>query len=237
MIAVLVNGAPKSILPVADGNHHLDQMPDVLSRRLLSAQPLRVGRTEFAAPLPERFIGNDNAALQQHFLDQPQAEREPEIQPDRMGDDLTWKTVVLVTDRRLAPPSYPGSAGKQHGNACRLDHGLGNPTEYPFPCTGMTVSPHNKQISGQLGRALAKQVGHWSFAAFQPIDSDRDAVPGKIGGDVGSGCLALIPAVMDRSDHQDMDVSGVLHQYNRLPRSRGSISASVPGEHDPTGCQ
>ena len=70
-----------------------------------SAQPLRVGRTEFAAPSPDRFMGNDDAALQQHFLDQPQAQGEPEIQLDRMGDDLTWKTVVPATDRRLAHPA------------------------------------------------------------------------------------------------------------------------------------
>ena len=50
-----------------------NQQPDILSRRRLSAQSLCVGRTEFPAPAPDRFVGHDNAALQQHFFHQPQA--------------------------------------------------------------------------------------------------------------------------------------------------------------------
>jgi hypothetical protein len=61
------------------------RVPDVLSRRLLSSQLLCVGSTELAAPSPDRFVGDNDAALQKHFLDQPQAQRKPEIQPDRMA--------------------------------------------------------------------------------------------------------------------------------------------------------
>lgn len=76
-------------------------MPDIVPRRLLSAQLPGISRPEFAAPSPDRFVRYDDAALQQHFLDQPQAQREPEIQPNRMRDDLRWKAVVLVTDYRV----------------------------------------------------------------------------------------------------------------------------------------
>lgn len=51
---------------------------------------------EFPAPSPDRFVRHDDATLQRHFLDQPQAQGEPKIQPDRMRDDLMWKAVVLL---------------------------------------------------------------------------------------------------------------------------------------------
>lgn len=94
-ITVLVDGSPKPVPTAADGNHHLIQVPDVLSERLLSAQPLRVSCTEFPAPSPDGFMGYDNAALQQHFLDQTQAERETQIERDRMGDDLRRMQLIV----------------------------------------------------------------------------------------------------------------------------------------------
>ena len=50
----------------------------------------------------DRLIGNDDAALQQHLLDQTKAQRKPEIQPDCMGDYGRGETMALVADRTLA---------------------------------------------------------------------------------------------------------------------------------------
>jgi hypothetical protein len=91
---------PKPVFLAVYGNHHLVQIPDVLSRRLLPSQLFCVGSTELAAPSPDRFIGDNDAALQKHFLDQPQAQRKPEIEPHGMGNDLQWKTMILVADDR-----------------------------------------------------------------------------------------------------------------------------------------
>lgn len=59
---------------------------------------LCVGRSNFPSPSPDRFIRDDDPALQQQPLDQPQAQRKSEKQSDRMGDDLLRETVALVTD-------------------------------------------------------------------------------------------------------------------------------------------
>ncbi|MNE46540.1 hypothetical protein D3C80_1408830 [compost metagenome] len=97
-ITVLVNGTPKPVFAASDGNHHLVQMPDVPVRRPPATDLLCVGRSEFPPPSADRFIRNDDAALQQQFLDQAQAQREPKVQPDCMGDDLLRETVALVAD-------------------------------------------------------------------------------------------------------------------------------------------
>jgi hypothetical protein len=50
-------------------------------------------------------------ALEQHFPDQPQTQWEPEIKPHGLGNDLRWKTVLLVADGR-----------RLHGVALAINH-------------------------------------------------------------------------------------------------------------------
>ena len=53
-----------------------------------------------AAPLPDRFIGHDDAAGEQQLFDVAVAETEAEVQPNAMADDLSWKAVMLVSISR-----------------------------------------------------------------------------------------------------------------------------------------
>ena len=41
-------------------------------------------------------MADHDAPLEQHLLDHPQAQGKPKIQPDRMGDHLSWKAVAVV---------------------------------------------------------------------------------------------------------------------------------------------
>ena len=100
-ITVLVDGAPQPVFPTGDGDDHLVQMPHVVPAGLLAVKAMGIVRTELHSPTADRFIGDDNAALQQHFLDKAQAQRKPKVEPHRMGDDLWLETVTLVTDGGL----------------------------------------------------------------------------------------------------------------------------------------
>ena len=74
-----------------------DLVPKPLSPRLpflvtgQSRQPL-----EWIAERSDGWLTYPRNAMQH---DQPQAQGEPEVKPDRMGDDLGRKTVALVADR------------------------------------------------------------------------------------------------------------------------------------------
>ena len=82
---------------------------------------------EFQAPLPDRLVGDRDAASRQHLLNHAQAQREPEIQPDRVADELGRSSdsqhkeglggVVIQTQI----PDYPGSAKPE---AAQLDGAL-----------------------------------------------------------------------------------------------------------------
>jgi hypothetical protein len=87
-IAILIDRPPQPVLPVGDRYHDLVEMPDIVRTGRLSPKALRIVRAELPRPAPDRFAGDDYASLEQHLIDQPQAQREADIQPCRTGDDL-----------------------------------------------------------------------------------------------------------------------------------------------------
>jgi hypothetical protein len=62
-------------------------------------------RPEFDSPAPDCLIGHVDAALEQHFLKLAQAQIEPEVEPNRVGDDLRWKAVALRRRKITAGPA------------------------------------------------------------------------------------------------------------------------------------
>jgi hypothetical protein len=51
---------------------------------------------EFATPLPDRFVGDDDSTSEQQFLDIAVAQAKAEIEPDSMTDNLGWKSMIFV---------------------------------------------------------------------------------------------------------------------------------------------
>src|SRR3712207_3197439 len=87
-IAVLIDGTPEPVLLAGYGDHDLVHVPDVTRAWRLAFEAAGVRWPELHRPAPHSLIGDEDAALEQHFLDQAQAQWEAEIQPDRMGNDL-----------------------------------------------------------------------------------------------------------------------------------------------------
>jgi hypothetical protein len=107
-VTVLIDGTPKIASLALDRDDNLVEVPDVVPSRRLSLQSFDIVRSELHRPAPDRLVGNDDAALQQHLLDEAQAEGKPKIQPDSVGDDFGGKAVALVTHgRRRHSPALP----------------------------------------------------------------------------------------------------------------------------------
>src|SRR5262249_58185007 len=85
------------------------QMPLVADARKPATNPVGELLAKFAGPLPHRFVANDDAAGGQQLLNHTQPEREPEIQPDRMADDLDGEPMAGMAgaSRRHHPPRLP----------------------------------------------------------------------------------------------------------------------------------
>src|ERR1700722_21039486 len=78
-------------------------------------------RPEMIHPASDCFVRNCNSALREQVLDITKAEGEPEIEPDRLVNDLRWEPISGIADFRhvLRLPSRRrlDNAGASHRGA------------------------------------------------------------------------------------------------------------------------
>jgi len=85
-------------MPLAiDGDPYLVQVPVVTGLRPPAASLIGVILPELLTPAIDRFVGDFDTTFEKAFLNVWVAQGEPIIEPDAMGDDLGWKTVMLVS--------------------------------------------------------------------------------------------------------------------------------------------
>ncbi|GHO73891.1 hypothetical protein KSD_16620 [Ktedonobacter sp. SOSP1-85] len=68
-ISVLIHRSPQILSLTTDRKKHLVQMPLVTTTRMTMSQCIGVRLPKFQAPLTYRFIGDDDPALGEKFLD------------------------------------------------------------------------------------------------------------------------------------------------------------------------
>ena len=96
-ITVLIHGTPKILLMTVNSDEKLIQVPSIPETTLLLLEtPSKVG-SEFPAPSPDGFIGNNNPAFGEEIFDITEAQAETVIDPHGVADDFRWKTVSVVT--------------------------------------------------------------------------------------------------------------------------------------------
>ena len=81
-------------------------MPAIARARATPTQPSRDPRTELQHPSPHRFVGDVEPSFGQGLLDIAIAQSEPQIEPDRVLDDLRREAMAEVAERSHAT-SYP----------------------------------------------------------------------------------------------------------------------------------
>src|SRR3954447_8155156 len=93
---ILVDRPPQPMLLAADHQAHFVEVPLVARAWQPAPDLVGEGLAELARPLPHGLVAHVDAAGRQHLFDHAQAQREPEIQPHGMADDLAWKAVAGV---------------------------------------------------------------------------------------------------------------------------------------------
>ena len=103
---VLINGAPEPVLFARDRDDDLIHIPFVAASRRAPADLIGERLAELLPPLAHALVGHANSAGRQHLLDHAQAQRKPEIEPNRVDDHLRRKAVAAIeriTGCRLGP--------------------------------------------------------------------------------------------------------------------------------------
>ena len=92
----MIDGAPQPMPLAPDRDDNLVQMPFVATHRGPAANAPGIVPAEFLRPVANSFVAHLNASDGEHLLNHPKAQREPEIKPDRIADNLGGKTVATI---------------------------------------------------------------------------------------------------------------------------------------------
>ena len=121
-LAFGVDCAPEIDYPAADSQIDLVQMPSRMRLRATLAQVGCDNGSEIIHPPPDGLVRDHNPALGEQVFDVAEAEREPEVQPNRLVNDLSREPVARIADF-LHPLGYRASKAPASGR-CR-DNALG----------------------------------------------------------------------------------------------------------------
>jgi hypothetical protein len=94
--ALLIDRTPEPVLLAGDGDGDLVQVPLIAAMWSSPADALGDFPAEFQAPLPDRLVCHRDTARRQHLFDHVQTQRESEIQPHRIIDELAWVAIAGI---------------------------------------------------------------------------------------------------------------------------------------------
>jgi hypothetical protein len=97
-LAFGIDGTPEIHFTATDRDEHLVQVPCGIGLRSPGTKAPRVAQTERCDPSPNGLVRYIDPTLGQQFLDVTVAQREAEIDPDRVLNDLGWKAITDVGD-------------------------------------------------------------------------------------------------------------------------------------------
>ena len=103
--AVLIDGAPEPVWLAGDRDDDLIHMPFIAAGGGPPADLISECLAELLPPLAHGLVGHANPTRRQHFFDHAKAQGKPEIEPNRMADDLGRKAMAVVVS----------GAGSRHG--------------------------------------------------------------------------------------------------------------------------
>ncbi len=92
---------PQVIALLLNRHHHFIQMPLISDERAFAAKLIGVLLSEFLAPLPNRFGGDFDPAIQHHFLDIPIAQGERVIEPDTVANNFAGESMTGVHEQGI----------------------------------------------------------------------------------------------------------------------------------------
>jgi hypothetical protein len=95
-VAVLIDRPPQVGAFFVDGDRYLIQMPLIAWAGPPAAELIRILLPELPAPLADGFVRHDDPTNEQDFFYIAMTEREAEIPPDGVADDLTWEPMLFI---------------------------------------------------------------------------------------------------------------------------------------------
>src|SRR5271166_5001227 len=111
--ALLVDRAPEPVLRASGGDDDLIEVPFVAPAWGSLADAICEFLAEFQSPLPDRLVCDRDAPSRQYLLHHAKAQWEPEIQPNRVTDELSG--VAVASKKRISGRRHLGQIPDHQG--------------------------------------------------------------------------------------------------------------------------
>jgi hypothetical protein len=116
-MAVLIHRTPEKVTFAVDGQKYLIQMPRISGSKTPATELIGIHLPEFSAPIPYRFVRQEDAAGGHRLFDVAVAEAEADGEPYTVVDDLCGEPMTLVGARyrlcmHVASMPHEAGAGK-----------------------------------------------------------------------------------------------------------------------------
>src|SRR5215204_1378738 len=108
-LALAVDRSPQPQAFACDHDRHFVEVPLVAWPGTKPTEVAGESWPELQNPAPNGLVGHVEPALGQEFLHIAVAQREPEIEPDRVSDDLGWTLMTGIGDGLHTPTLPPPS--------------------------------------------------------------------------------------------------------------------------------
>ena len=103
-----IHCSPQVVLLLFERHHHFIQMPFISDERTFPTKLIGLLLPEFLAPLPHRFIGEFDAAIQHYLLNVPVAQRKGVVEPDTAANNFAGKFRTGVHEPGIMSEVEPG---------------------------------------------------------------------------------------------------------------------------------
>jgi len=87
---------PQKVPFAVNRRDSLIKMPFVTEVRYTATDYIGVISSELFSPFAHRLVSDKETAISKHIFDHAEAQRKPEIQPDRLCNNLGWKAMAVI---------------------------------------------------------------------------------------------------------------------------------------------
>jgi hypothetical protein len=101
----LINSAPKIVLLVVDFDEDFVEVKGITITSEFLFRSAGVNSTEFDAPEADRFAADSDASLSKEIFDIAVAQIEAIVEPDGVGNDIGWESMVMRWTPLVEPAS------------------------------------------------------------------------------------------------------------------------------------
>jgi hypothetical protein len=149
--AFVIDGAPQEHFLSTDPHNHFVEMPSRSGCRSRLSKIVTEQPAELPGPAPDGLITDIDASLGHQVLNIPKTQDEPKVQPHRLADDASWKSMASIGNcvHLLISPNIDTSSTPSRSARSITDTIAWRLPDKPALTSGLVKNCHPRQYGPQ----------------------------------------------------------------------------------------